>query len=173
MQNGHLWAGGGGESKDRGGSAMRARRPPGCSPPHQPALGRPPSSEARPAPCPARPCRLLRGRRGPSSGAVPRPARGLLAAPADAGPQEGEQSQCGRGRPAKLFSPPSSPPGPSEPSPAPPVASAEGSPSRPPLEMGATQRIDFSCTTPSTRRKAKSFEEQLIGGELPPANRKS
>ena len=54
-------AGGGGESKDRDGSATRARRPPGCSPPHQPALGRPPSSEARPAPCPARPCRLLRG----------------------------------------------------------------------------------------------------------------
>lgn len=63
-----------GEGQPRG---VRGGTLPGCSPPRQPALGRPPGSETRPGPCPTQPCCLLRTLGGSAADrAIPWPARG-------------------------------------------------------------------------------------------------
>lgn len=102
---------GGGESKDREGQ------------PHglHGHLAAPRLASLLPAPAP--PCRLRRGSEDPLglwSLTQPSlsPARGLLAAPADASPQEGEQTQCEDQ--LSCCPPPVLPARPSEPSPLPP-----------------------------------------------------
>lgn len=120
MQNGHLPGEGGKQGRERVSPAGSGRYPPRLIP-TSPACPRPPSrlrDPTCPLPNPALPPpgdpRWLCCRQShplACSGGAGWGGGGLLAAPADASPQEGEQSQCrvGGGRPAKLFSPPGTP----------------------------------------------------------------